>query len=449
MRKSQRSHIYLNYVLLPLHLGTVYFNHRHGCQRCNAIGKFDVTTHRVCFPEFCDNNKRTDSGFRARLDELHHKEQSILEDLIEADGSPMLDMVTKFPVSDPLHLLDEGVMKKCINIWLNGTKTNPKMKWPKATVAIFDKQILDWNRELPSDFCRKMRSLQYLAHWKATEFRHVLLYIGIVAFKDKLTEPEYLNFLRLCLAVRICSSEAYVKKEAYKDIAQTLLSGFCKHFCIIYGFNEIVSNIHNIAHVMDDVNNFGSLNSISTYPFENHLKDIKLQIHPSNSSIEQVSRRLAEISIDRKNNYIDFEVRRIEKSCWSPILKYEMERNNFKYIKITPNVFLSVKKIGDKWFLTKDDEIVQMKYATIQNQSYLICGSAIKQKFDFFQTPYSSHKSNIYSSDSTCLKENFYNVRDIKAKMVCLSYHNQNVFIPLLHSIDECLEYCSNKILNL
>lgn len=90
-----------------------------------------------------------------------------------------------------------------------------------------------------------------------------------------------------------------------------------------------------------------------------------------------------------------------------------------------------------------------MKYATIQNQSYLICGSAIKQKFDIFQTPYSSHKSNIYSSDSTCLKENFYNVRDIKAKMVCLSYHNQNVFIPLLHSIDECLEYCSNKILNL
>lgn len=173
-----------------------------------------------------------------------------------------------------------------------------------------------------------------------------MLYIGIVAFKDKLTEPEYLNFLRLCLAVRICSSEAYVKKDAYKDIAQTLLSGFCKHFCIIYGFNEIVSNIHNIAHVTDDVNNFGSLNSISTYPFENHLKDIKLQIHPSNSSIEQVSRRLAEISIDRKNNYIDFEVRRIEKSCWSPILKYEMERNNFKYIKITPNVFLSVK---NKW----------------------------------------------------------------------------------------------------
>lgn len=80
---------------------------------------------------------------------------------------------------------------------------------------------------------------------------------------------------------------------------------------------------------------------------------------------------------------------------------------------------------------------VQMKYATIQNQSYLICGSAIKQKFDFFQTPYSSHKSNIYSSDSTCLKENFYNVRDIKAKMVCLSYHNQNVlyhyFIQLMN----------------
>lgn len=183
-----------------------------------------MATHRVCFPELSDPNKRTDRGFRDRLDKIHHKEKSLLEDLMNADGFPMLDMVKQFPVSDPLHLLDEGVMKKCINIWLKGTKSNPKVKW--STVALVNKQILDWNRELPSDFNRKMRSLQYLAHWKATEFRHVLLYVGIVAFKDKLTEPEYLNFLRLCLVVRLCSCETYV--NAYKNIAQTLLNEFCK-----------------------------------------------------------------------------------------------------------------------------------------------------------------------------------------------------------------------------
>lgn len=35
-----------------------------------------------------------------------------------------------------------------------------------------------------------------------------------------------------------------------------------------------------------------------------------------------------------------------------------------------------------------------------------------------------------------------YNVNEIKAKLLCLSYKNQNVFIPILHSVDECLEFC-------
>lgn len=51
---------------------------------------------------------------------------------------------------------------------------------------------------------------------------------------------------------------------------------------------------------MEDVKIFSSLMSISTYPFENHLKEIKMQVRPLNSSIEQISRRLAEISLDKK-----------------------------------------------------------------------------------------------------------------------------------------------------
>lgn len=367
---------------------------------------------------------------------MHHKDKSMIEELLKSDGTPMIDMVKQFPVSDPLHLLDEGVMKKIMNIWLKGTKSNPKSKWPKQTVDVLNKQFLEWNRELSSDFHRKIRSVNYLAYWKATEFRLVLLYVGIVAFKDKLNEPDYCNFLRLCTAIRICSCKTYIKTDIYKNIAQNLLTGFCKYFPILYGSSEVVSNIHNIHHIMDDVNQFGPLTNISTYPFENYLHEIKLKIQPSKSSIEQISRRLAERSLDKECNYIDFEKRKFESSIWSPILKYESERNNFKFIRITPNVFLSVRKIGDKWFLTKDNQVVAMKYATIQNHSYLICGTPMKSKSDFFEEPYFSQRTNIYISDGICLKEKFYNITDIKSKMLCLSYHDQNVFIPILHSID-------------
>lgn len=376
------------------------------------------------------------------MDKQHHKNKSIIEDLVNADGSPMVDMVKQFPVSDPLHLLDQGAMKKMINIWLKGTKMDSKRKWSKQTVESLNKKILEWNRELPSDFNRKMRLLDCLKHWKATEFRLILLYVGIVAFKDILSDLEYSNFLRICLAIRICSCETYIKTNGYKEVAQSLLNGFCTNFAILYGSNEVVSNIHNISHIMEDVNYFGSLTNTSTYPFENYLHEIKLQVHPSNSSIEQISRRMAEMSLDGGNNCVDFVMRKFEKSTWSPILKYKYENNNFKFIQITPNVFLQVRKIGDKWFMTKDNQIVEMHYVTIQNNSHLICGSPIQNKTDFFKSPYSSNKTDIYISDGKCEEKKFYNVNQIKAKLSCLSYENQYVFMPILHSIDEYLEYC-------
>lgn len=164
------------------------------------------------------------------MDRQHHKNKSLIEDLVKADGSPMVDMVKQFPVSDPLHILDQGAMKKFINIWLKGTTMDSKRKWSKQTVELLNKKILEWNRELPNDFNRKMRSLK---HWKATEFRLILLYVGIVAFKDIIPDLEYCNFLRICLAVRICSCEAYIKTNGYKEIAQSLLNGFCTNFALI------------------------------------------------------------------------------------------------------------------------------------------------------------------------------------------------------------------------
>ncbi|XP_053687147.1 uncharacterized protein LOC128736685 [Sabethes cyaneus] len=40
-------------------------------------------------------------------------------------------------------------------------------------------------------------------------------------------------------------------------------------------FGTVTSNIHNLTHVVEDVEKKGSLPSISTYPFENHLYQIK------------------------------------------------------------------------------------------------------------------------------------------------------------------------------
>lgn len=59
--------------------------------------------------------RRTNETFRNRTDVEHHKERSLIEDL-------NIDMIMSFPTSDSLHLLDLGLMKKCLLRWVFGEK---------------------------------------------------------------------------------------------------------------------------------------------------------------------------------------------------------------------------------------------------------------------------------------------------------------------------------------
>lgn len=192
--------------------GTVYFNNKHGCQRCTIVGTFYSDERRTCFPQF-NLPLRTDKGFRERHDPLHHKEKYPLEDIKLSNGLPFLDMIKDFPISaDDLHLIHEGVTKRCLNIWMNGSSIY-KNKWSVSDKNAIDQFIYHCNKNLPSDIHRQVRSLKYIKYFKATEIRTILLYTGMFIFKQKLPIEIYEHFLYFCLAVRLCSCRTYVKKS--------------------------------------------------------------------------------------------------------------------------------------------------------------------------------------------------------------------------------------------
>lgn len=51
------------------------------------------------------------------------------------------------------------------------------------------------------------------------------------------------------------------------------------------------------------------------------------------------------------------------------------------------------------WFLNKQNEIAFLNYAFYENNKISISASIIKEKSDFFSTPFSSSKLHIYESD--------------------------------------------------
>lgn len=59
--------------------------------------------------EKTDFELRSDSDFRDRKQPQHHKITSLLE-------KRPIDMIKSFPISDPIHLMELGIMKRFTDI---------------------------------------------------------------------------------------------------------------------------------------------------------------------------------------------------------------------------------------------------------------------------------------------------------------------------------------------
>lgn len=393
------------------------------------MGKYSKEYRTISFADI-DCTRRTNGSFRDRLDEKHHKLTSPLEELD-------IDMIMGFPTSDPLHLLELGVMKKCLLRWVYGQKGFDR-KLSKDHIGLVSRLLLKCREEMPVDFHRKVRPLKCLRKWKGVEFRAMLLYVGLVVLKKVLDQDMYDHFVCLVCAVRICSCNRY---KMYQGLAQKMFTVYIQNYITLYGEHTIGSNMHNLSHIVEDMqeSNIGNLMSISTYKFENCLRLLGLQLKHGNLPLEQVSRRIIE---SQKVNTA-CSLQRVEKKCSEPQVLYEQKQTSslgfkiFNVIFIKPNVMLSNRKESDSWFLSDSKEIVKMKYVTQNGKSFKIVGQKIKRMESFFEKPIDSSKLDIYVTSGVTTNElHAYSLNSVVSKMMRLPYNKEFVFLPLLHSME-------------
>lgn len=63
----------------------------------------------------------------------------------------------------------------------------------------------------------------------------------------------------------------------------------------------MVYNVHSLVHITDDVQNFGALDAVSCFPFENHLTLIKKSTRRSFLPFQQIIGRLYEMQHLKKH----------------------------------------------------------------------------------------------------------------------------------------------------
>lgn len=375
----------------------------------------------MSFPQI-DCSRRTNETFRNRVNPEHHREFSCLELL-------PIDMISDFIIADPLHLLELGVMRRLLNFWIDGDVKDFKLT--KNDLIALNNLLLKCNEEknLPKEIHRSIRSLDSIKHWKGSEFRTFLLYIGIVVLKDIVRADVYEHFLYLFCAVTICSANVY---KQLVPLAKTLFDEYVSMYIDLYGQHIVSPNIHNLCHVTENVERFGNLNTISTYPFENAARHIKLKLKQCDKSIEQASKRISEANSIMKT-----------KEYSTPMVEFKYPFVSIQYSHISPykhlnikNVVFSNRRLGDKWFMTNSGEIVEFKCVMNIKNETIICGSPLKEKKDFFIKPFKSSFIDIYLCEKESENDRPYQLNEIKCKMFCLCYDDKFVFVPLLHTLD-------------
>lgn len=286
-------------------------------------------------------------------------------------------------------------MRKLINVWLKGTHLNHnyETKLRSSEIILISNLLLQCNKRRPAEIQRNIRGLDELSFWKGTEYRVFLLYLGIVVLKDILPSNVYEHFKQLMCAITIASCKTYKK---YLNISDSLIKEFLEGCIDIYGIDSISSNFHNLSHLIDDLQNVDSLTEISSYPFETYLGKMKRLIRSGNAPLIQIAKRTKEISFLNSQKSVESKIPTYvtnEIKCNSSIIT----NKKYKTVHFGEDFMLN-NTDKDSWFLTKEGAIASMQYATYHNGSICIYATELKEKNNFFVTPFESSQLNIFES---------------------------------------------------
>lgn len=363
---------------------TIGHNGYYGCDRCYRRGQWNK---RVIYPGNVTAEKHTDDTFRKYVHSKHHL------------GDTSLVLLNMGPVSqvvlDYMHLCCLGVMKKLLVLW---TDTIPHKLKPRDITKI-SKRLVNFSNSIPYLFNRKCRSLSELKHWKATEFRLFLLYVGPFALHGILSETKFNHFILFHVAMYILVSPAANHIE-WVEYASSLLLRFSEEFRHVYSKECCVYNVHMLNHLCDDVKLFGPLDNISAFPFENFMQSIKRMLRKNNNHLSQIVNRISEKKFNYTKTVMDSSIR-VRKN----------ERDN---CFLTDDLRICI--------LTHDDD-TNCKVKYFLNQSSV----------SYY--PINSAKLNIFIVSNIQLEESIISKSKLVKHCVLLSRKDILLSIPICHSI--------------
>lgn len=296
-------------------------------------------------------------------------------------------MVTQFP-ADYAHCAVLGVMKKLLFRLVSGPV---RMRLHDDIIMSMSLRLTRLAEYTPSEFARRPRSMVHLRHWKATEFRMFLCYIGVVVFRDLVAPEVYGNYLLLMAGMRILlTPDDGILRN---DLAKELLTKFVEHGTAMYGNTFATYNVHVLIHLPADAMLFNNLNTACAFPFESYLYQLKRLIRKPSCTLQQVVNRI-------------YQLRDLE---YRPSVRGTRFMFSHDDGPVTPNTrgglqyrallkefsrYSTTKR--DSCVMTEDGDIALIRNVVHKNDSELLVLSKFRSKRPLFHDPLSSVEVSIY-----------------------------------------------------
>lgn len=378
-----------------------------GCDKCSQKGQ-RLMNHRMVFPSLNDC-RRSDATFRSRSNRPHHIGTSPFEKL-------PIDMVLDFPL-DPMHLIYLGVVKRLLGLWRTADRSS-LVRISGSQLKQIDLRLLAAVPSLTVDFPRKCSSIFNHERWKATECRQFLLYLGPVVLRHVLQPRVYENFMVLSSIVYVLSHNTY--SRSMLSLIRLLANRFILQFRKLYGDNNVVYNIHCLAHICDDVHRFGALNNFSAFPFESFMKSVKTDINGPKCPAVQLRNRAEERA---RGGYMHGEIKFMDdtqtESSQSVSSLFLKLNNNFY---VSPNQPENCVLYNNHPFLISavDDKLVHAR--------------KFLQLRPLYEHAFSSSSLFIFVASALSVNTTPIPVEYVSAKCLCFTENEEFVIIPILHT---------------
>lgn len=348
---------------------------------------------------------------------------------------PNFDVVNSFSL-DYMHLVCLGVVRKLFLLWIKGPVN---VRYPSWKIKEISNSLENLKNIMSCEFARKPRKLDEICRWKATEFRTFLLYVGKFVTKSILKEEHWKHFFSLNLAMMILISPDY---EKYISLARLLLNNFVSKFEIIYGRHLMSHNVHGLIHLCD-YDQFGPLDNVSAFPFENYMGSLKKMLRKPDKPLQQIINRYHEkYSLQSSINYKYVQLNFAGSHNRGPTIENILKGHQFTTVKLQ-NMTIKTHIEADSYLITKDKHLLKVfniiSYESKSNA--IILAKQFVNSYPKFLKPIKSTDLDIYVVSDFRDELVWYNICDVDKKMILLQLKDEKILVPILHSTKNLLLY--------